>query len=135
MPSRIDLIIGLGNPGPDYENTRHNIGFWFVDALAQTLGVKFKLLSRFHGHLAEVVFDGHQCRLLKPVTFMNRSGQAVAAVSKYYKIAPENILIVHDEIDLPPGTVRLKRGGGDGGHNGGCRQKVPFANNNHRQRS
>lgn len=118
MPSRIDLVIGLGNPGPEYEHTRHNIGFWFVDALAQTLGVKFKLVSRLHGHVAEVSFPKHPGRLFKPETFMNRSGHAVAAICKYYKIAPENILVVHDEIDLPPGTIRLKQGGGDGGHNG-----------------
>jgi PTH1 family peptidyl-tRNA hydrolase len=118
LPPRIDLVVGLGNPGPDYEHTRHNTGFWFVDMLAQTLGVAFKLVSRFHGHLAEVSFAKHRGRLFKPATYMNRSGRAVAAISKYYKIAPQNILIVHDEIDLPPGTVRLKQGGGDGGHNG-----------------
>jgi PTH1 family peptidyl-tRNA hydrolase len=118
LPSRIELIIGLGNPGPDYENTRHNIGFWFVDALAQMLGVTFKPVSRLYGHLAEVSIDRRQGRLFKPTTFMNHSGQAVATICKYFKIAPENILIVHDEIDLPPGTVRLKRGGGHGGHNG-----------------
>ena len=118
MQPRIDLVVGLGNPGPDYEHTRHNIGFWFVDALARTLGVTFKLVSRFHGHVADTSFATHQGRLFKPATYMNRSGQAVAAISKYYKIAPRNILIVHDDIDLPPGTIRLKQGGGDGGHNG-----------------
>lgn len=118
MPPRIDLVVGLGNPGPDYEHTRHNAGFWFVDALAQTLGASFKLVSRFHGHVAEASFAKHPGRLFKPVTYMNRSGQAVAAISRYYKIAPENILVVHDEIDLPPGTLRLKQDGGDGGHNG-----------------
>jgi peptidyl-tRNA hydrolase, PTH1 family len=118
LRSPIDLVVGLGNPGPDYEHTRHNIGFWFVDALALTLGVPFKLVNRFHGRVAEVSFAAHPGRLFKPVTYMNRSGQAVAALSKYYKIAVENILVVHDEIDLPPGTIRLKQGGGDGGHNG-----------------
>lgn len=118
MQSRIDLVVGLGNPGPDYKHTRHNIGFWFVDTLARTLGVTFKLVSRFHGHVAEVSFAEHQGRLFKPATYMNHSGQAVAAISKYYKIAPQHILVVHDEIDLSPGSVRLKQGGGDGGHNG-----------------
>jgi len=118
LPPRIDLVVGLGNPGPDYEHTRHNTGFWFVDALAQTLGASFRLVSRFHGHVAEVSFANHPGRLFKPATYMNRSGQAVAAISNYYKIAPENILVVHDEIDLPPGTLRLKQDGGDGGHNG-----------------
>lgn len=118
MHSRIDLVVGLGNPGPDYEHTRHNTGFWFVDALAQSLGATFKPVTRFHGQVAEATLNTHRGRLFKPATYMNRSGQAVAALCKYYKIAPENILVVHDDIDLPPGAVRLKQGGGDGGHNG-----------------
>ena len=118
MHSRIDLVVGLGNPGPDYEHTRHNAGFWFVDALAQSLGGTFKPVNRFHGLVTEVSFNTHRGRLFKPATYMNRSGQAVAAICKYYKIAPANILVVHDDIDLPPGAVRLKQGGGDGGHNG-----------------
>ena len=118
MHSRIDLVVGLGNPGPDYEYTRHNTGFWFVDALAQSMGATFKPATRFHGQVAEVSFDTHRGRLLKPVTFMNRCGHAVVAMIRYYKIAPENVLVVHDDIDLPPGAVRLKQGGGDGGHNG-----------------
>lgn len=118
MQSHIDLVVGLGNPGPDYEHTRHNAGFWFVDAVAQSLGATFKSVSRLHGLLAEVSFNSYRGRLFKPVTYMNRSGQAVVAICKYYKIAPQNVLVVHDDIDLPPGVVRLKQGGGDGGHNG-----------------
>jgi PTH1 family peptidyl-tRNA hydrolase len=112
------LIAGLGNPGARYQATRHNAGFWFADALAQDRGGQFKTSSRFHGELCEIGSDRQAYWILKPDVFMNRSGQAVAALAAFYKIPPEQILVVHDELDLPPGTVRLKKGGGNGGHNG-----------------
>ncbi|MDH5326985.1 MAG: aminoacyl-tRNA hydrolase [Gammaproteobacteria bacterium] len=116
--STIDLIVGLGNPGPQYELTRHNAGFWLVDELARQKGVLFRNESKFHADVCLLSLDGYQIRLLKPHTYMNRSGLAVAAISRFYKIPVENILVVHDELDLPPGEVRLKKGGGHGGHNG-----------------
>jgi len=116
--AQFDLIAGLGNPGARYADTRHNAGFWFVDALARDAGAGFSMHSRFHGELASLRHAGRELRLLKPGTFMNRSGQAVAAVARYFKIPVGNILVVHDELDLPPGAIRLKRGGGHGGHNG-----------------
>lgn len=118
MSCRIDLVVGLGNPGPDYEHTRHNAGFWFVDELARTMAAPFKLVTRLHGQVADVSFATHTGRLFKPATYMNQSGRAVAAISRYYRIAAQNVLVVHDDIDLTPGTVRLKKDGGDGGHNG-----------------
>ncbi|MDH5785201.1 MAG: aminoacyl-tRNA hydrolase [Chromatiales bacterium] len=118
MSSRIQLIVGLGNPGAQYEKTRHNAGFWFLDAVARAHGVTMKSESKFHGEAGRGIIDGHEVWLLKPMTFMNRSGQGIAALARFYKIDVENILIAHDELDLPPGTVRLKRGGGHGGHNG-----------------
>ena len=114
MAEGMRLIVGLGNPGARYQATRHNAGFWFVDALAAQRGAVFKATGRYHGELAE---SGGGW-LLKPTTFMNRSGQAVAALAGFYKLPPEQILVVHDELDLPPGTARLKQGGGHGGHNG-----------------
>lgn len=116
--SHIELIVGLGNPGPQYEQTRHNAGFWLVDALAQSKGVAFRHDAKFHGELCRVDLHGHSVWLLKPLTFMNRSGQAVAALANFYKISPEQILVVHDELDIAPGALRLKQGGGHGGHNG-----------------
>jgi len=110
----VSLIVGLGNPGARYQATRHNAGFWFVEALAAQRGVTFKSVARYHGEVAEL--DG--VWLIKPGTFMNRSGQAVAALAGFYKIPAARILVVHDELDLPPGTARLKQGGGHGGHNG-----------------
>ena len=114
----IALIAGLGNPGPEYQHTRHNAGFWFVDALAARHGVSLRKESRFHGEVARVSIDGHECWLLKPDTFMNRSGQSVAALAGFYKISLDRLLVVHDELDLAPGTARFKQGGGHGGHNG-----------------
>jgi len=114
----IQLIVGLGNPGPEYDRTRHNAGFWFVDALVRQRGDSLRHENRFHGETARIQRDGLDCRLLKPLTYMNRSGQAVSALAKFYRIPPESILVVHDELDLPPGTARLKKGGGHGGHNG-----------------
>lgn len=119
MSQRVDLIVGLGNPGGEYEHTRHNAGFWFVDALARQHGGSFRLEPKFQGEVCRISLAGNDCWLLKPVTFMNRSGQAVTAMAGFYKIpAGNNILVVHDELDLPPGVARLKQGGGHGGHNG-----------------
>jgi PTH1 family peptidyl-tRNA hydrolase len=114
----IRLIVGLGNPGSQYEPTRHNAGFWFVDELVQRCRQSFRAEQRFHSEVARCVLDGNECRLQKPVTFMNRSGQAVGSLARFLKIPLQQILIVHDELDLPPGTIRLKMGGGHGGHNG-----------------
>ena len=117
MPA-IQLIVGLGNPGSEYEPTRHNAGFWFVDELVQRCRQSFRLEQRFHSEVARCLLDGNECRLQKPMTFMNRSGQAVGSLARFFKIPLQQILIVHDELDLPPGTIRLKKGGGHGGHNG-----------------
>ncbi len=114
----IRLIVGLGNPGPRYADTRHNAGFWFVERLADDLGGSFRAESRFEGEVARVMIDGAQCNLLKPLTFMNKSGNAVQKLAGFLKISPEQILVIHDELDLPAGTARLKMGGGHGGHNG-----------------
>lgn len=118
MSAVVALIVGLGNPGPEYQETRHNAGFWFVEQLAQQQGEQFRLESKFHGQLCRVMINGQQVWLLKPNTFMNRSGQSIAAVASFYKIPLENILVVHDELDLPAGVVRFKQAGGHGGHNG-----------------
>ena len=114
----IQLIVGLGNPGPKYQNTRHNAGFWWLDALAAKEHATFRTESRFSGLLAEISLGGQVCRLLKPNTFMNLSGQAVKAVAHYYKIPPEAILVAHDELDLACGVAKLKWAGGHAGHNG-----------------
>jgi len=114
----IRLVIGLGNPGADYVSTRHNAGFWLVDELARRFGGSFKAEKKFHGEVARVEIAGKDIRLLKPMTFMNRSGQSARAACDFLKLPPENILVAHDEIDLPPGTLRLKKGGGHGGNNG-----------------
>lgn len=108
------LIVGLGNPGKEYEDYRHNLGFWFIERLAHELKVSLVPQGKFFG----LVGRKDDLWLLQPTTFMNRSGQAVAALSRFYKIAPEEILVVHDELDLLPGAIRLKQGGGNGGHNG-----------------
>jgi PTH1 family peptidyl-tRNA hydrolase len=114
----IRLIVGLGNPGPQYEATRHNVGFWFVDALAARNNGQFRVEAKFHSLLCRLTLGGADLRLVKPATFMNRSGQAVAAVARYFDTPAEQILVAHDELDLPVGTVRLKQGGGHAGHNG-----------------
>jgi PTH1 family peptidyl-tRNA hydrolase len=111
----IRLVAGLGNPDSEYQRTRHNAGFWFVDALARREGVSFRSEKKFFGALARI---GANAWLVKPMTYMNRSGQAVAALSAFYQIKPEEILVVHDELDLKPGEVKLKMGGGVAGHNG-----------------
>ncbi|WP_137718772.1 aminoacyl-tRNA hydrolase [Methylobacillus flagellatus] len=114
----IQLIVGLGNPGAQYQATRHNAGFWWVDQLARQHGASLKLDSKFHGLLGRARIQGQDCWLLEPNTFMNASGRAVAAVANFYRIPPQAILVVHDELDLPPGGIKLKKGGGHGGHNG-----------------
>jgi len=112
------LIAGLGNPGPQYEHTRHNVGFWWLDRLADDLSTTFAVDNKFHSQLAQCQSSEHKLFLLKPLVFMNRSGQSVAALANFYKIPLTNILIIHDELDLDTGIARLKRGGGHGGHNG-----------------
>ncbi|WP_431306272.1 aminoacyl-tRNA hydrolase [Sulfuricystis multivorans] len=112
------LVVGLGNPGPDYLETRHNAGFWFCERLARELGVPFAREARFHGLIAKRRVGSADFFLLKPQTFMNRSGLSVQAVLHFYRIEPAEMLVVHDELDLPPGQLRLKFGGGLGGHNG-----------------
>jgi len=114
----IRLVVGLGNPGPDYALTRHNTGFWLVDRLAEGHLGTFRAEGKFHGALARISVGGQDLRLLKPATYMNHSGRAVAAVARYFDIPPEQILIAYDELDLPPGRVKLKHGGGHAGHNG-----------------
>lgn len=116
--SSIRLIVGLGNPGREYETTRHNAGYWWVDELARLQNLSFKSEAKFHGLMARGQLHDHEMLLLKPQTFMNVSGRAVVALAQFYKIAPVEILVVHDELDLPPGVARLKLGGGHGGHNG-----------------
>src|SRR5512143_2315034 len=118
MSEPIKLIVGLGNPGREYEATRHNAGFWWVDEFARTQGVNFKTDNKFHGLVARASVHGHETHLLKPQTFMNVSGRSVVALALFYKILPDQILVVHDELDLPPGSAKLKLGGGHGGHNG-----------------
>lgn len=112
------LIIGLGNPGPEHARTRHNAGFWFVDALARQAGARFGLDSKLFGESAKVDIAGRSLWLLKPATYMNLSGKAVTAALRFWKIEPEQLLLVHDELDLPPGVARLKFDGGHGGQNG-----------------
>ena len=112
------LIVGLGNPGEKYAATRHNAGFHWLCRLAEQLRITFKSEAKFHGLCANVVLDNEQFWLLKPQTYMNASGMAVAALTRFYKISPHQLLVVHDELDLPPGTAKLKLGGGAGGHNG-----------------
>ncbi len=116
MQAGIRLIVGLGNPGREYADTRHNAGFWFCERLASRLGVPLSVESRFHGLAGHARPQG--VWLLLPQTFMNRSGQAVGALARFHRIAPAEILVVHDELDIPPGQLRLKFGGGLGGHNG-----------------
>ena len=117
MPS-IRLLVGLGNPGAEYEGTRHNAGAFFVTELARQMGTELKYDSKFSGAIGRGQFDGHDVRLLIPSTFINRSGQSVATVAQFYKIVPEEMLIAHDELDIPPGEARFKQAGGHGGHNG-----------------
>ena len=119
----LKLIVGLGNPGEKYARTRHNAGFWFADELARRYGGVFRTESRHQGELARVrvTLEGvaqHEIWLLKPTTFMNKSGGAISSLANFYKVAPGEVLVAHDELDLPVGVARLKLGGGHGGHNG-----------------
>ena len=125
----IKLIVGLGNPGTEYRGTRHNAGADFVASLADANGATLRAESRFHGLAGQLTLAGHDLRLLIPTTFMNRSGKAVAAMATFFKIAPDQILVAHDELDIAPGTARFKRGGGHGGHNG-LRDIIPALGNN-----
>jgi PTH1 family peptidyl-tRNA hydrolase len=125
----IKLIAGLGNPGSEYRGTRHNAGADFVEELARQCSTPLQAESKFFGLAGRVNYAGYDLRLIIPTTFMNRSGKAVAAIASFYKIAPEEILIAHDELDIPAGTARFKQGGGHGGHNG-LRDIVPALGNN-----
>ena len=129
MDTPVELIVGLGNPGPNYERTRHNAGADLVLELAKSLHVELKHESKFFGDTARVTLHGHDVRLLIPSTFMNLSGKSVNALAKFYQIAPEAILVVHDELDKPPGEARFKKGGGHGGHNG-LRDTIKCLGNN-----
>jgi len=114
----IACLVGLGNPGPKYEETRHNVGFWLVDRLARKFGVMLRAENKFGGEVARISTDAGDCWLLKPITYMNNSGRSVSALARFYKIPLEQILVAHDDLDLDPGVIRLKKGGGHGGHNG-----------------
>ena len=118
MAQDIVMVVGLGNPGADYENTRHNAGALFVEALARSAGQTLRPEKKYHGLYARIQGQGLDLHLLNPTTFMNRSGLAIKALADFFKIQPQQILIAHDELDLPPGTAKLKKGGGHGGHNG-----------------
>jgi PTH1 family peptidyl-tRNA hydrolase len=112
------VVVGLGNPGPEHQVTRHNAGFWFVDLLARRHGGEFRDYRKYSGETARVTINGRELILLKPTTYMNRSGLSIRQLSDFFKVAPDDILVAHDELDLPVGSVRLKHGGGHGGHNG-----------------
>jgi PTH1 family peptidyl-tRNA hydrolase len=114
----LKLIVGLGNPGPEHAETRHNAGFWCVDRLAARAGGSLRPHARYHGEVGRITLEGQEVWLLKPTTYMNRSGLAVRALTEYLRIAPGETLVAHDELDLPAGVVRVKLGGGPGGHNG-----------------
>jgi PTH1 family peptidyl-tRNA hydrolase len=114
----LQIVVGLGNPGPEHRLTRHNAGFWFVDALARAHGAPFRPHARYQGEIAKVTIEGSELILLKPQTYMNRSGLSIRALVDYVKAPVSELLVVHDELDLPAGVARLKFGGGHGGHNG-----------------
>ncbi|TBU86803.1 aminoacyl-tRNA hydrolase [Phytopseudomonas dryadis] len=114
----VQLIVGLGNPGPEYDQTRHNAGALFVERLADSQRVNLSVDRKYFGLVGKFAHQGREVRLLIPTTFMNRSGQSVAALANFFKIKPEEILVAHDELDMPPGVAKLKQGGGHGGHNG-----------------
>lgn len=114
----IKLIVGLGNPGAQYADTRHNAGFWFVERIAEEFGISLSFDKKFHGQVGRGNIYGNDVRLLLPETFMNRSGQAVAPLAKFYNVSPNELLVAHDELDIAAGQIRLKTGGGHGGHNG-----------------
>jgi PTH1 family peptidyl-tRNA hydrolase len=118
MAQDISMVVGLGNPGTDYENTRHNAGALFVEALAREAGQTLRPEKKYHGLYARIQWQGLDLHLLNPSTFMNRSGLSIKALADFFKIPAEQILVAHDELDLPPGTAKFKKGGGHGGHNG-----------------
>lgn len=128
--SEIKLIVGLGNPGDKYAETRHNAGEWLVERLAHRFNATLNPENKFFGKTAHTLVNGKEVRLLVPTTFMNLSGKAVAALSGFYRIKPEEILVIHDELDLPPGSAKLKLGGGHGGHNGLKDIVAKLGNNN-----
>jgi PTH1 family peptidyl-tRNA hydrolase len=118
MAQDIVMVVGLGNPGPDYASTRHNAGALFVDALAREAGPPRRPEKKYHGLYARIQWQGLDLHLLNPSTYMNRSGLSIKALADFFKIEPQQILVAHDELDIPPGTAKLKKGGGHGGHNG-----------------
>lgn len=128
--SEIKLIVGLGNPGEKYADTRHNAGEWLIERLARRFNVSLNPENKFFGKTARTLLNGKEVRLLVPTTFMNLSGKAVGALASFYRIKPEEILVIHDELDLPPGTAKLKQGGGHGGHNGLKDIVAQLGNNN-----
>lgn len=127
----IKLIAGLGNPGPEYERSRHNCGRILLGKIASKYGVSLHSDTKFQGEVGTAIINNHKVWLLFPTTFMNLSGQSVSALANFYKISPEEILVLHDELDLPPGSVRLKSGGGTGGHNGLKSIVACLGNNEH----
>lgn len=132
--SKLSLIVGLGNPGKEYAQTRHNAGAWFVERLAEQYGISLKADPKFYGMSGRGNIEGQDVRLLLPTTFMNASGKSVVPFAKFYQVSPENMLVAHDELDMNPGVIRLKSGGGHGGHNG-LRDIVPHMGPNfHRLR-
>ncbi|RMG36833.1 MAG: aminoacyl-tRNA hydrolase [Gammaproteobacteria bacterium] len=118
MSEPIRCLVGLGNPGPRYADTRHNVGFWLVDRLARRYGAVLRAENKFAGEVGRIRSEAGECWLLKPMTYMNHSGRSVSAFLHFYKIPPQNLLVAHDELDMAPGVLRLKKGGGHGGHNG-----------------
>ena len=114
----IKLFVGLGNPGPEYEATRHNAGFWWIDALARELKTSLSMDKSYHGMVARTTVNGNTVWLLQPQTYMNLSGKSVAALARFFKITPQEVLVAHDELDIAPGQVKLKFGGSHAGHNG-----------------
>ena len=128
--SEIKLIVGLGNPGDKYADTRHNAGEWLIDRLARRFNVTLNAENKFFGNVGKTLMNGKEIRFLVPTTFMNLSGKAVGALANFYRIKSEEILVLHDELDLPPGSVKLKLGGGHGGHNGLKDIVAALGNNN-----
>ncbi|MDN3609379.1 aminoacyl-tRNA hydrolase [Vibrio ostreicida] len=118
MSQQIKLLVGLANPGPEYTRTRHNAGAWVVEELARVHGITLKNDAKFYGMTGRIMINGQDLRLLIPTTFMNLSGKAIAAMAKFYQFSPQEIMVAHDELDLPPGIAKFKKGGGHGGHNG-----------------
>ncbi len=127
--SIIKLIVGLGNPGNEYKNTRHNVGFWFIDQVADMYSMQLKLEKNFNATTAKIFINNNPIHLLCPNTFMNNSGNSLISIVNYYKIPISSILVVHDDLDLPLGTIKFKHGGGNGGHNG-LKSIISRLNNN-----